>query len=151
MLGERGLWFKMTFFEGSSRVPLMIAAPQMAPGLQTTPVSTIDVCPTLCDLAGQCGILRLPLFLFQEGADRLAQDTFRSMARLSGGAWARFDAGSAARARASSRLSASRSTRQASAVAGPMPTAGCPARRNDRLARYNRATLRPSTDSTAVP
>ncbi|WP_300062185.1 choline-sulfatase [uncultured Roseobacter sp.] len=52
MLGERGLWFKMSFFEGSARVPLMISAPQMAPGLQTTPVSNIDVCPTLCDLAG---------------------------------------------------------------------------------------------------
>ncbi|KEJ89906.1 choline-sulfatase [Sulfitobacter donghicola] len=52
MLGERGLWFKMSFFEGSSRVPMMIAAPQMAAGLQTTPVSNIDVCPTLCDLAG---------------------------------------------------------------------------------------------------
>ena len=52
MLGERGLWFKMSFFEGSSRVPLMIAAPQMDAGLQETPVSTIDVCPTLCDLAG---------------------------------------------------------------------------------------------------
>ncbi|MGA9254387.1 MAG: choline-sulfatase [Roseobacter sp.] len=52
MLGERGLWFKMSFFEGSARVPLMIAAPQMTPGLQTTAVSTIDVCPTLCDLAG---------------------------------------------------------------------------------------------------
>jgi choline-sulfatase len=52
MLGERGLWFKMSFFEGSSRVPLMISAPGMAPGLVTAPVSTIDVCPTLCDLAG---------------------------------------------------------------------------------------------------
>ena len=52
MLGERGLWFKMSFFEGSSRVPLMICAPQMEPGLQTTPVSNIDICPTLCDLAG---------------------------------------------------------------------------------------------------
>ena len=52
MLGERGLWFKMSFFEGSSRVPLMIAAPQMTPGLIDAPVSTIDVCPTLCDLAG---------------------------------------------------------------------------------------------------
>ena len=52
MLGERGLWFKMTFFEGSSRVPVMISAPQMEPGLVTDPVSNIDICPTLCDLAG---------------------------------------------------------------------------------------------------
>ena len=52
MLGSRGLWFKMSFFEGSARVPLMIAAPQMAPGRVDTPVSNIDVCPTLCDLVG---------------------------------------------------------------------------------------------------
>ncbi len=52
MLGERGLWFKMSFFEGSARVPLMISAPQMQPGLVDDPVSTIDVCPTLCELAG---------------------------------------------------------------------------------------------------
>ncbi|MEM7596978.1 MAG: choline-sulfatase [Pseudomonadota bacterium] len=52
MLGERGLWFKMCFYEGSARVPLMVSAPGMAPGLVTDPVSTIDVCPTLCDLAG---------------------------------------------------------------------------------------------------
>ncbi len=52
MLGERGLWFKMSFFEGSSRVPMMIAAPGMAPGRVDAPVSNIDVCPTLCDLAG---------------------------------------------------------------------------------------------------
>ena len=52
MLGERGLWFKMSFFEGSSRVPLMIAAPGMDPGSIMAPVSTIDVTPTLCDLAG---------------------------------------------------------------------------------------------------
>ena len=52
MLGERGLWFKMNFFEGSARVPLMLCAPGLAPHLETTPVSTIDVTPTLCDLAG---------------------------------------------------------------------------------------------------
>ncbi len=52
MLGGRGMWFKMSFFEGSARVPLMIASPDMMPGLVMAPVSTLDVTPTLCDLAG---------------------------------------------------------------------------------------------------
>jgi choline-sulfatase len=52
MLGERGLWFKMSFYEGSSRVPMMIAASGIEPRLVTDPVSNIDVCPTLCDIAG---------------------------------------------------------------------------------------------------
>lgn len=52
MLGERGLWFKMSFFEGSARVPLMIAAPGLEPRRIDTPVSTTDVTPTLCELAG---------------------------------------------------------------------------------------------------
>ena len=52
MLGERGLWFKMSFREGSARVPLMIAASDLAPGQVTAPVSTIDLCPTLCAMAG---------------------------------------------------------------------------------------------------
>jgi len=51
MLGERGLWFKMTFFEGSVRVPLMIAAPDLPAGRVDAPVSTLDVLPTLADLA----------------------------------------------------------------------------------------------------
>jgi choline-sulfatase len=52
MLGEKGLWFKMNFYEGSARVPLMVAAPGMAAGTVDDPVSTIDVAPTLADLAG---------------------------------------------------------------------------------------------------
>lgn len=52
MLGEHGLWFKMSFYEGSSRIPLMICDKSMEPGLVTDPVSAIDVTPTLCDLAG---------------------------------------------------------------------------------------------------
>ena len=52
MLGERGLWFKMSFLEGSARVPLMIAAPGLAPGRVEQPVSTIDLLPTLADMAG---------------------------------------------------------------------------------------------------
>ncbi len=52
MLGEKGMWFKMSFFEGSARVPLTIAAPGWTPGLVETPVSTLDVLPTLAGLAG---------------------------------------------------------------------------------------------------
>jgi choline-sulfatase len=52
MLGERGLWFKMNFFEGSVRVPLMIAAPDLSPGRVDAPVSTLDVLPTVAEIAG---------------------------------------------------------------------------------------------------
>ena len=52
MLGERGLWFKMSFFEGSARVPLMIAAPELPRARIDAPVSTLDVVPTLAELAG---------------------------------------------------------------------------------------------------
>ena len=51
MLGERGLWFKMSFREGAARVPLMISASGLAPGRVDVPVSTMDVLPTLADLA----------------------------------------------------------------------------------------------------
>ena len=52
MLGDRGLWFKMNFFEGAARVPLMIAAPGLAPVRVDAPVSTLDLAPTLAALAG---------------------------------------------------------------------------------------------------
>lgn len=50
---------------------------------------------TLCDLAGQLGLKGLPVFVFQEGYDPLAGSIFPQIARLSGGAWCRFDASSA--------------------------------------------------------
>lgn len=53
----------------------------------------------LCHLAGQLGMLGLPVFMFHEGADALAQRTFREIARLSRGAYCRFDASSAAQLR----------------------------------------------------
>jgi len=52
MLGERGLWYKMSFFEGAARVPLVIHAPGVAPRRIDNSVSTIDLLPTLLDLAG---------------------------------------------------------------------------------------------------
>ena len=53
MLGERGLWYKMSFFEGACRVPLVIASPgRIAPGRVGASVSLLDVLPTLVDLSG---------------------------------------------------------------------------------------------------
>jgi choline-sulfatase len=52
MLGERGLWFKMNFFEGAARVPLMIAGPGVTAGRHDAPVSNLDITPTIADLAG---------------------------------------------------------------------------------------------------
>jgi choline-sulfatase len=64
MLGERGLWYKMSFFEGSARVPLIVSAPgRFEPGRVSTPVSTLDLLPTLValthggDLSGVVGNL----------------------------------------------------------------------------------------------
>ncbi len=45
----------------------------------------------LCQLAGECGIRGLPLFLFQEGHNSQAQQGFQQLARLSKGAHCRFD------------------------------------------------------------
>jgi choline-sulfatase len=53
LLGERGLWYKMAFFEASSRVPLIVHAPgRLAAGRVAEPVSQLDIMPTLLDLAG---------------------------------------------------------------------------------------------------
>jgi hypothetical protein len=51
----------------------------------------------LCALAGECGLLGLPLFVFQEGHQPGVEATFRSMAKLSRGAYARFNSASAER------------------------------------------------------
>ena len=49
----------------------------------------------LCARAGELALLGLPVFLFQEGHDMRAERAFREIARLTKGAWCRFDAGSA--------------------------------------------------------
>jgi choline-sulfatase len=53
MLGERGLWYKMTFFERSVRVPMILHAPgRLRPGRVERSVSLLDVLPTLNEIAG---------------------------------------------------------------------------------------------------
>jgi hypothetical protein len=49
----------------------------------------------LCAKAGELGILGVPAFMFQEGHDPVAENAYREIARLSGGAYSRFDSGSA--------------------------------------------------------
>jgi choline-sulfatase len=53
MLGERSLWYKMSFLEGACRVPLVVANPgRFDPRRVASSVSLIDLMPTLIDLAG---------------------------------------------------------------------------------------------------
>ncbi len=53
----------------------------------------------LCSRAGELGLLKVPVFMFQEGHDTDAEQAFREIARLTGGAWCRFDPGAAAQLR----------------------------------------------------
>ena len=57
MLGERGLWYKMSFLEQSARVPLLIRPAGAAGGAEVAarvaePVSLVDFAATVLDLAG---------------------------------------------------------------------------------------------------
>ncbi len=59
-LGERGLFFKMSFFEWSVRVPLILHAPfAFAPRRVAENVSHLDLFPTLLEMAGNGAIPEL--------------------------------------------------------------------------------------------
>ena len=74
MLGERGLWYKMSFFEGERRVPLIVHAPRrFAPRRVAAAVSLVDLLPTFVEIAG--GDAGRP-----RGADRRAQPRSRTSA-----------------------------------------------------------------------
>ncbi|KAI9368505.1 putative choline sulfatase [Aspergillus egyptiacus] len=81
MLGERGLWYKMTWFENSARVPFIVNAPKrFAPKRVSQNVSTMDILPTFADLVGASLIKELPLdgvslLPYLTGEDGLKTDT----------------------------------------------------------------------------
>lgn len=54
MMGEHGLWWKRSYYDGSACVPLLIrpAAPASLPASVPGIVELLDLFPTLCDLAG---------------------------------------------------------------------------------------------------
>jgi hypothetical protein len=49
----------------------------------------------LCAAAGELALLGVRAFMFQEGRDPVAENAYREIARLSGGAYSRFDNGAA--------------------------------------------------------
>jgi hypothetical protein len=49
----------------------------------------------LCQAAGELGLLAVPGFMFQEGSDPITEQAFREIARLTRGAYCRFDPGAA--------------------------------------------------------
>ncbi|KAB8067361.1 choline-sulfatase [Aspergillus leporis] len=62
MLGERGLWYKMTWFENSARVPMVFCAPKYFPARRVSEnVSTMDLLPTFTELIGAPLVPELPL------------------------------------------------------------------------------------------
>lgn len=53
MLGEHGMWFKRTFYDGCCKVPMIAAGPGARAGARVrTPVSLVDVYPTILNAAG---------------------------------------------------------------------------------------------------
>ncbi|KAH6867804.1 alkaline-phosphatase-like protein [Thelonectria olida] len=62
MLGERDLWYKMSYFESSVRVPMLVHYLQrFHPHLVRQNVSTLDILPTICDLVGTKPASYLPM------------------------------------------------------------------------------------------
>ena len=101
MLGERGLWYKMSYFESSVRVPLLISHPQQFSHRRVKQnVSTLDLLPTICDLINvkpapylpMDGVSMYPHLIGEEGNDTVfaeytGEGTVRPMMMIRRGDW----------------------------------------------------------------
>jgi arylsulfatase A-like enzyme len=71
MLGDRGIWYKNSFYDGSASIPFIWSFPKALPQgkVVNTPAMNMDILPTLCDLcklpkpAGLEGSSLLPVML----------------------------------------------------------------------------------------
>lgn len=61
MLGEKGLWYKMSWLEHSARVPLIFAGPGVREQEVGAPCSLVDILPTFREIAGDAGGLATPI------------------------------------------------------------------------------------------
>ena len=62
MLGERGLWYKMNWYEGAGRVPMVVHAPgKYAAKRVRENVSTMDLLPTFVSMIGSAVHAGLPM------------------------------------------------------------------------------------------
>ncbi|KAF9886885.1 hypothetical protein FE257_011008 [Aspergillus nanangensis] len=81
MLGERGLWYKMNWYENSARVPMIVHAPKRFASRRVPQnVSTMDILPTFVDMVGASLIPGLPmdgvsLMPYLTGSDGVKTDT----------------------------------------------------------------------------
>nr|WP_306265615.1 choline-sulfatase [Pararhizobium sp. IMCC3301] len=80
MLGERGMWFKQSFFDWSARVPLIMAGPGIPAGRQDEVVSLVDLLPTFAAIGSRTvnlpcdGVSLLPLLEGGTGRDVAISD-----------------------------------------------------------------------------
>ncbi|MEM8922526.1 MAG: choline-sulfatase [Actinomycetota bacterium] len=91
MLGDRGVWYKMSFHERSARVPLVMAGPGVVERQVPNAVSHLDLLPTLLDLATDGGPWREDAATFDGrslaglvagGADGVSETTGEYLAEM---------------------------------------------------------------------
>ncbi|MYF85927.1 MAG: sulfatase-like hydrolase/transferase [Rhodospirillaceae bacterium] len=94
-VGARGLWGKSVLYEEASRIPMIVAGPDVPAGRTVaTPVSLIDLYPTVIDAVGldpaedEAGLPGRSLFAILDGEDdpgRIAFSEYHAVGSNSGG------------------------------------------------------------------
>ena len=93
-IGEHGLWWKYTMYEGSVGVPLLLSGPSVPHGaVVDAPVSLVDVYPTICDVfaldphpadAGLRGASLMPFARGERSDERVIFAEYHAMGSITG-------------------------------------------------------------------